>query len=727
MAAHSFQPDSPEPHPSEPDSVRPDRVPPESSRSDPGRVGYDPEGVQASPSVRSEPDARPTGLLDVLSVSAVVLDADGRIVFWTPQAEELFGYSAQEALGTYAARLFIHPEHVKAVVNLFTEVLQTGRSWAGAFPIRHKDGSSRLMEFRNMRLQDDLGDVYALGLAADHNLLQRVETDLALCERLINQSPIGLALLDPDLRYLLVNPALARIDGIPAEDHVGRTLREALPLPDIHTIESALRQVLTTGTPLLDQYHVGRPPADPEHEHAWSLSFYRLEDPGGRVLGAATSVVDVTERHRAAAEADRARRRLALIADASVRVGTTLEVEETARELAEITVPQLADVVAVDVLDSALACRRSRRPDDGPELFRSLALKAAHPTVALRAADPPGGLAAYDGDRLVTLCVHSGRPVLVRHVGDQDLPRIARDAEAGSLLARAGVHSYLAVPLIAHGEVLGALDLKRTRNPLPFDEDDVVLACELAGRAAVAIDNARWFQSVRNTALTLQRSLLPDHPPAHAGLELASRYQPAQATSEVGGDWYDVIPLSDDKTALVVGDVMGNGIDAAATMGRLRTATCAYADLDLPPSAVLQHLDKITCDLEHYIVTCLYAVYDPRTHRCRIANAGHMPPALAGPGHSPALLDLPTGAPLGVGGVPFEAITTRLDPGELLILYTDGLVETRHHSIDDRLSAMLGFLDEPLRPLEETCDLLLHGLRHPEDHDDVALLVARAV
>ncbi|GHE06316.1 SpoIIE family protein phosphatase [Streptomyces alanosinicus] len=670
---------------------------------------------------------RPTGLLDVLSVAAVALDTRGRIVFWTPQAEELFGYSSQEALGKHAARLLIHPEHLQAVVSLFTEVLETGRGWAGAFPVRHKDGSSRLTEFRTMRLLDDLGDVYALGIAADHTLLQRVETDLALCEQLINQSPIGLALLDPDLRYLLVNPALERIDGTAAEEHIGRHLRETLPFPDVDTVESALRQVLTTGTPLLDQYHVGRPPADPDHEHAWSLSFYRLEDPGGRVLGAAASVVDVTERHRAAAEADRARRRLALIADASARVGTTLDVEQTAHELAEIAAPALADVAAVDVLDAALSCRRKGRPDNGPELFRALALKAAHPTVALRAADPPGDVAAYAGDRLVTLCVHSGRPVLVRHVGPHDLPRIARDASAGTLLAQAGVHSYLAVPLIAHGEVLGALDLKRTRNPAPFDEDDVLLATELAGRAAVAIDNARWFQSVRNTALTLQRSLLPDHSAHHTGLELASRYQPAQATSEVGGDWYDVIPLADDKTALVVGDVMGNGIDAAATMGRLRTATCAYADVDLAPGAVLQHLDKITCDLEHYIVTCLYAVYDPRTGRCSIANAGHMPPALARPGDPPRLLELPAGAPLGVGGVRFETTTVALRPGDLLVLYTDGLVETRQHDIDDRLNALLDLLDEPHRPLEETCDVLLYGLRNPDDHDDVALLVARAL
>ncbi|MEU0373535.1 SpoIIE family protein phosphatase [Streptomyces sp. NPDC006283] len=683
------------------------------------------ESFQLHSNKPTDRPSKPSGLLDLLSVAAVVLDADGRIVFWSPQAEELFGYGPHEALGRHAARLLVHEEHLTSVLSLFTEVMETGQSWAGTLPVRHKDGSTRMVEFRNMRLLDDLGDVYALGIAADRTTLQRVETDLAVCERLVNQSPIGVALLDPDLRYLLVNPALERIDGVPAEARIGRHIRDTLPFPDVDTIESALRQVLTTGTPLLDQYAVGRASADPDTEHAWSLSLYRLEDPGGRVLGAATLAVDVTERHRAATEADRARRRLALIADASARVGTTLDVDQTARELAEIATPELADVIAVDVLDDVLACRRTGAPDRGPELFRALAVKAAFPTVALRAADPAGDLTAYDGDRLVTLCVHTGRPVLVQHVGDEDLRRIARNPEAGTLLARAGVHSYLAVPLIARGEVLGALDLKRTRNPLPFDEDDVILAGELANRAALAIDNARWYQSVRNTAITLQRSLLPEHPPHLVGLEVASRYQPAQATSEVGGDWYDLIPLAGDKTALVVGDVMGNGIDAAATMGRLRTATCTLADLDLPPDQVLQHLDKITCGLEHYIATCLYAIYDPRRMQCHIANAGHMPPALARPGCAPRLVDLPTGTPLGVGGISFETTTVNLTTGDLLVLYTDGLVETRHHPIDQRLDTLLSLLDEPHRPLEETCDLLLNMLRHPDDHDDVALLIAR--
>jgi serine phosphatase RsbU (regulator of sigma subunit) len=231
---------------------------------------------------------------------------------------------------------------------------------------------------------------------------------------------------------------------------------------------------------------------------------------------------------------------------------------------------------------------------------------------------------------------------------------------------------------------------------------------------------------VRNAAETLQRSLLPDHPPHLPGLQVASRYLPAQAAYEVGGDWYDVLPLDGDRTALVVGDVMGSGIDAAAAMGRLRTATSAFADLELDPARVLQHLDRTTSRLEQYIATCVYVTYDPHGGECCIANAGHLPPVLVREGRRPRLLDLPTGTPLGVGGVSFENTTLSLAPGDQLVLYTDGLVETRDQPIDQRLDALLHFLGPAGAPLEETCDRLLHHLRQPGDHDDVALLIARA-
>nr|BFD86355.1 SpoIIE family protein phosphatase [Streptomyces sp. Xyl84] len=669
---------------------------------------------------------QPSGLLDVLRVASVVLDADGRIVLWSPQAEELFGYSAGEALGQYAARIMVHEEHLDVVIKLFADVLRTGRSWAGAFPIRHKDGSTRLVEFRNMRLLDDRGDVYALGLAADQSTVRRLERDVALSARIVSQSPIGLAVLDTRLRYVSVNPALERIDGVSAEEHIGRTVPEVLVQVDAQAVESAARGVLETGRSVVDVFAVGRTPADPDNDHAWSVSMYRLEDAVGTPLGVAVSVVDITEQYRAGIEAEAARRRLALIADASARIGTTLDLDRTARELADVTVPELADVAAVDLLEAVVGGRRSKLGPAEPAVIRALAVRADHATDALEAADTPGQIARYDPDRLVTRCVRTGEPVLVAQVKDEDLTCIARSPEAAVLLGRAGVHSYLAVPLIARGEVLGALDLKRTRNPAPFSDDDVLLARELAARAAVQIDNARWYQNARDTALTLQRSLLPHHPSVTGGLEVASRYQPAGATTEVGGDWFDVIPLEDDKTALVVGDVMGSGIGAAATMGRLRTATKALASLDLDPARLLEHLDRITDGLDHSIATCLYAVHDPRLRQCRIANAGHLPPARVRAGRLPELLDLPTGVPLGVGGVAFSTTTVGLEPGDQLVLYTDGLVETRRHPLDERLDLLLSLLDDPLRPLEELCDLLLRTLRQPDNHDDVALLVARA-
>ncbi|MFF8594141.1 SpoIIE family protein phosphatase [Streptomyces sp. NPDC015220] len=669
---------------------------------------------------------RPSGLLDVLGVASVVLDAKGRIVLWSPQAEELFGYSADEALGQPAARLMVHKEHLDLVIKLFADVLSTGRGWAGAFPIRHKDGSTRLVEFRNMRLLDDRGDIYALGLAADQSTVRRLEQEVALSERIVSQSPIGLAVLDTRLRYVSANPALERIDGVPAADRIGRTVPEVLPHLDADEVESSARRVLATGRSMVDVFAVGRTPADPDQDHAWSVSMYRLEDAVGTVLGVAVSVVDVTEQYRAGLEAEAARRRLALIADASARIGTTLELDRTARELADVAVPELADVAAVDLLDSVVGGRRSSLGPTETAVFRALAVRADHAVDALEAADPPGQIARYGPDRLVTRCVRTGQPVLVARVEDEDLSCIARSPEAAVLLGRAGVHSYLAVPLTARGEVLGALDLKRTRNPHPFSEDDVLLARELAARAAVQIDNARWYQNARDTALTLQRSLLPRHPSVTGGLEVASRYQPAGSTVEVGGDWFDVIPLEGDKTALVVGDVMGSGIGAAATMGRLRTATKALASLDLDPARLLEHLDRITDGLDQAIATCLYAVHDPHLRQCRFANAGHLPPARIRPGRPPELLDLPTGVPLGVGGVAFSTTTVGLEPGDQLVLYTDGLVETRRHPLDERLDTLLSLLDDPRRPLEELCDLLLRKLHQPDNHDDVALLVARA-
>lgn len=668
----------------------------------------------------------PGGLLDVLGVAAVVVDTNGRIVLWSPQAEAIFGYEAAEALGRPAASLLVSGSQRDEVLSLFERVMAGGGPWAGVISARHRDGRTIPVEFRNTRLQDDEGQLYALGLATDAATARRVEQDLALSSRLVAHSPIGLAVLDPELRFVLVNPALERIDGRTAASYLGRTVREAVTSPDADELEQALREVLETGVPVLSRNVRGSVRSDGK-EQVWSMSLYRLETSGQRVLGVAASVVDITDQHHAARATARARRRLAVIADASERVGTTLDLDLTAHELADLVVPEFADIAAVDVLEDILTGPHpGGTRASGPAVFRALAVKAAYPTPAEEAADPVGRPARYGTERLVTQCARTGRPVLVQHVTDGDLPRIARAGSAAELLRQAGIHSYLAVPLRARGVVLGVLDLKRARNSQPFDRDDVLLAGELAARAAVAIDNARWYRQQSRAALALQSHLLPHGPARLNGLDVAYRYQPASAAVEVGGDWFDAIPLPDGRTALVVGDVMGSGINAAATMGQVRTAARTLAGLGLSPAVIMTHLDRITADLDDAMATCVYAVYDPRQGSFRISNAGHPPPVHVPVGGAPRLLDLPTGAPLGVGGVPFETVEISFVAGDELVLYTDGLVETRDQDIDVRLAALTDLLGQSSLPLEETCDLLLRALRGPDDHDDVALLIARA-
>ncbi|MFE7760361.1 SpoIIE family protein phosphatase [Streptomyces sp. NPDC057438] len=685
-------------------------MPERESRAGSGRQG---DGVTAAPG----------GLLDLLKVAALVLGSDGRIVLWSPEAESLLGYCASEALGQDAGALLVAPENRSRARELFRHV-RTGARWAGVFPMRHRRGWTRRVEFRTMQLRDAHGDIHALGLGIDAETVRTVERDLALSHILINQSPVGIAVFDPDLRWVRVNPSLERINGVPEEAVLGRRVGEVLPTLDVQAIEARMRQVLETGEPLLDRQTIGRTAADSQ-DHAYSESYHRLEDSSGRVLGLAMAILDISERQRASAEVQQARERLAVIADAGARIGTTLDLRRTAQELADVTVPQLADLAAVDVLDSAAGHGGTGgvRPGD-PAAFQALALTAGRPADAFKAAEGADEPASYTSPQVITQCVRQARPILLRHVNARTLRRVARDDAAADRLHRAGVHSYLAVPLVARGEVLGTLSLYRTADHQPFDDQDLTLATELAARAAICIDNARLYGRERATALTLQRSILPREPPRPAGMEVASRYLPA--VSEVGGDWFDVLPLRDGKVGLVVGDVMGKGVQAAAIMGQLRTATRALARLDLPAAELLSHLDDIATSLgdADTLATCLYVVCDPRRGLCEISRAGHLPPVLVDPDGTAVLLDIAAGVPLGVGGVPFTSSRRELPEGAVLALFTDGLVESRTAPIDTGLNTLRRLLEDTRPSLEETCDILLDTLNREPD-DDVALLLAR--
>ncbi|MGW4561064.1 ATP-binding SpoIIE family protein phosphatase [Streptomyces sp. NPDC004561] len=421
--------------------------------------------------------------------------------------------------------------------------------------------------------------------------------------------------------------------------------------------------------------------------------------------------------------------RLSVVNEAGRRIGTTLDIARTAQELADLATENFADLVTVDLLDSVL--RGNDSPVSGLPTLRRVAQRSVvegDQELTIR----PEQLHVSPRGSPSARALDTGQPC--RHTGPP-APRNADGADDHK------THSTLVVPLRARDSALGVAQFIRHRNPDPFDDEDLLLAQEIAARAAVAVDNARRYTHARATALTLQRSLLPQHTAEQSAVEIACRYLPAGAQAGVGGDWYDVIPLSGARVALVVGDVVGHGIHAAATMGRLRTAVRTLADIDLPPDELLTHLDDVVIRLSAESstdptieeagdigATCLYAVYDPVSRQCVLARAGHVLPAVVGPDGTADLIELPPGPPLGLGGLPFEAAEFNLPEGSVLALYTDGLIEGRDHDIEAGIALLHQALAQPASSLQAMCDTVLEALL-PADrpHDDVALLLARTL
>ncbi|WP_318212019.1 SpoIIE family protein phosphatase [Streptomyces sp. SJL17-1] len=424
-------------------------------------------------------------------------------------------------------------------------------------------------------------------------------------------------------------------------------------------------------------------------------------------------------------------RRLALTDRASKRIGTTLDIFRTAEELTEVCTEDFADLVTVDLFDSALDETGAGPPEAMTQ--RRVAQRAVLdgcPESLLRV----GETHAYPDDSEPVRALMTGRSVL-HHIAGTEMPTWVAPSEShGRVLRDLGLHSVLLVPLHARGEILGLVQFVRHRTSAPFDDDDLLLAQEIVSRAAVSIDNARRYTHERSTALALQRTLLPRNTVQHAAVETAARYLPAGSRAGVGGDWYDVIPLSGARVALVVGDVVGHGLRAAATMGRLRTAVRAFADIDLMPDELLTHLDDVVIRMQREespdegetSATCLYAIYDPVSRRCSLASAGHVPPTVVTPSKiSEALPEVPIGPPLGLGGLPFETAEFELPEDSLLVLHTDGLIAGRTRNVDQGLATLHDVLTSAPDSLEEICDRLLAALLPGRPADDVALLVAR--
>ncbi|SPF02101.1 SpoIIE family protein phosphatase [Streptomyces sp. MA5143a] len=686
----------------------------------------------------------PGSIYDYIKVASFSIGPDGLVDQWSLRAEQLFGISAARAVGMDPIEAFVDPDRREEGQRKMAEVLD-GREWTGVVPFRvpGPEGVEGLAEVYVMPTTVEGGERAAVCIVVDVRTLRRIETDLAASQAIFGQSPFGFLLIDTDLRVRRANQRFASIYGGHVDDHRGRGVHDYLRSPEAERVEATLRRVLETGDSITDMHISGFVPGSEERRH-WSVNLYRVHSGTGRPIGIAWLGIDVTARRAAAREAAAARRNLALLNEAGSRIGNSLDLETTARELLDVVVPNFCDLAAVDLYQGLLV--GDETPPglaDGSAELRRVAFASAvsdAPFVGGPAPVRVGAVHHYPFNSPCADALRTARP--------QQVP------EEGNL-----IQTTLAVPMVAHDTVVGLVQFSRTKGSEPFGERDRALAVELAARAAVCIDNARLYRREHERALILQRSLLPPGDPEASGLDIACRYLPGNAATEVGGDWFDVIELPGHRTALVVGDVMGRGLRAAVAMGELRTAVRTLALLDLEPAEVLSALDEIARGLgnpggvqsasrtaasrprdkdlsEVYLATCVYAVYDSVTRRCTFANAGHLPPVLVEPGESALMLDVPPGMPLGVGGEPFEEVEVELPEGALLALYTDGLVESRDHPLDEGLQAFVGALTDPAQPsaagrsdgprsLEDVCDHVLNTLDTHHGEDDIALLMAR--
>jgi PAS domain S-box-containing protein len=541
---------------------------------------------------------------------------------------------------------------------------------------------------------------------------------------LVEQAPMAAVYCDAELRFIAVNDEFCRFVRLPREAILGHRVIEVPAAGfDMIMIDRVLTGQVLAGVPLLD-WPLEQTIDGVRRAYAWSA--FRVAD-RGRVLGALGWLTDVTERERAAAALEQARARLDLLARASSDIGNTLDIRQTCADLADLAVPELADRISIELLDQVLRGEDTGRDQPGTTGFVRLR------RVIMRDVQPGAPVYYREGDEIIApltqgrvAVILRGEPLLAPRLADATSEVTYTPGQASVLLGR-GVHTLMVVPLIARGTTLGVASFGRAEQRNPYDDADLRLVTDLASRAALHIDNARLYAREHDTAVTLQRSLLPQAIPEVEGLQIAYIYQPANRSAAAGGDWFDVLPLHDGGVALVIGDVTGHSIRAAAIMGQLRTATVTLTRLGRPPEEIMRQLSRLLADDDVEIgATCLYASYDPRTRRCRFTSAGHPPPVVRHPDGRTEFVDVRQGMILGVQRDRYPTTEARLAPGSVLALYTDGLVEQPGQDIDVGMSRLARTLAaSPARSLGDLRDALLAG--PGPAGDDIALLLARTV
>ncbi|WP_245790640.1 SpoIIE family protein phosphatase [Streptomyces monashensis] len=594
--------------------------------------------------------------------------------------------------------------------------------------LRHRDGHELELDVLAHRRAPVGGPAEWLVVSAVAGPADTLSTE-TLEQWAFRQSPDSLAIFDTDRRLVQVSVGMQQALRLTEKVMRGLRMTDIAPGEGSTQIDSGMRRALECGEVQRRNAALRLPGTSPGL--GWSAYLTPLKDPGGRVRAVCLAA-------HPGPEGSFVQQREFLVHEAEARIGSSLDIGLTAQEFSDVAVPDFADFVAVDLLDFP------------QQLDAAAPVSTTKPVVVRRAAyrsvlkgsglfpAAAGAATFYPAASPPAQCLALGHAALY---GSDALALDGwAQADAGAAwLGGAGMQSLMVVPLVSDGSSLGIALFARHRHREPFDVGDLRVAEELAAKAAVALDHARRHTQARTTTMALQRSLLPQTLPDQTAVGIASRYVPAVTQAGVGGDWFDVIPLSGARVALVVGDVVGHGIRASATMGRLRTAVRTLADVDLPADELLTHLDDLVLHLsveegardpaaETAVgigSTCLYAIYDPVSRRCTLARAGHPPPAVVTPDGVVRFLDVPAGPPLGLGGMPFEAVEAELPEGSLIVLYTDGLLEAREHDIDEALDKMFAALARPAMALETICDRVLTALLTHPPADDVALLVAR--
>jgi PAS domain S-box-containing protein len=622
-------------------------------------------------------------------------------LLWDEAALELYGTRPDNYTGKVEDWMrCVHPDDLAPTLALVDRAIRDRGVFEAEYRVRRLDGSYGWTQARGRATYDDQGEaVRMIGVGWESNESRSARDALS---RALRHMSDGFLAVDDDWRITFANLEAERTLGFSEEELFGCLLWELPVTRQVPGLEIRCRQAAHADK------SVGFDIRMPDSGRRYHLRL--VPGPDGRTL----YFTDVTEKRRLEEERRSAERAASERSARIVELTTALAKATTSKDV--------VDAVARRVLPPFAATGLVVQAVEGDRLHTVGSVGYPDDVLAVldgRERTEPGPL----WDAIV-----SGTPLFLSSVPEF----VARYPSMADLPARAGKQAWALLPLTASGHTFGICAVTFD-HPRRLNDEERTLLTATSALVAQALERARLFDAEHTRSRELQRSLLPRDLPALPACTAAARYLPAGQGMDVGGDWYDIIPLSGGQVALVVGDVMGHGLPEAATMGRLRTAVHTLADLELPPDEIMSHLNDIVAGMgEESYVTCLYALYDSTTRVCSIARAGHPPPALLHPDGTVVFPQLSADPPLGAAEPPFETTELPVPEGSLLVLYTDGLVESSKREMDEGMQALADVLrtahaEGTATDLEHLCERMTATLL-PAEHqaaDDAAFLVAR--